>query len=324
MPPRPSCLAVGLNPAWQKILLFDRLAPGDVNRARRMLACPAGKSINTARALRLLDTDCAVATFLGGGTGNRIGEWLDHTGVERFTPRCAGATRTCTTLVSQEDGVVTEIIEPSPEVTATEMCELRKSLIPAVPRFDAVGLCGTWPPGADADVYVATARAARPDAVVVLDAWRNVAPVLEGRVDLLKVNASELRRLAAQEDLDQAARHVDVTWNVPWIAVTDGPGHAFLFGAGSRWTFQLPELPGVVNPIGAGDCTTAATLSRCAQLAATRDPLSPDILPETLAYALACACASCLEWLPACFDPARIESIRQGIRVERETLAWRR
>ncbi len=333
-PVRPGLLAVGLNPAWQKTLFFRRLQPGAVNRAGRIREEASGKGINFAHAVLQAGGRAQVAQFAGGATGARLTADLDARGIPHLSIPVAGATRVCSTLLSQEDRVTTELIEPSADIAAAEFAALRAAVLARIPGAAGVAVCGTFPPGVPMSFAVEIAAAARSCGIpLLLDAYRGVAPVLEAGVEILKINAAELRELTGTPDLDSAAatlmaRHP----GTGCLAVTDGSGPARLFLPGSAWEFRLPHLDGVVNPIGAGDCTSGVFLLRLTQAAAghstppsgTGRPCTPrlaalpaEAVAEAFREALACACASCLEEQPAAFSPAAARQIFREIAVVR-------
>ena len=49
-------IAAGLTPAWQQIMRFERLATGQVNRAREVAWCASGKVLNVGLALARFET----------------------------------------------------------------------------------------------------------------------------------------------------------------------------------------------------------------------------------------------------------------------------
>ena len=61
-----SVLCLGLTPAVQRTLVFERFAPGEVNRAVESHQTSAGKAVNTAVALAALGTPACVTGFNGG------------------------------------------------------------------------------------------------------------------------------------------------------------------------------------------------------------------------------------------------------------------
>lgn len=334
---RPHLLAVGLNPAWQKTLFFPEFQAGEVNRATRVTAHAGGKGIHCAYAVQQAGGRVTVAQFAGGVTGDWLLQDLAARQFAHLTASTAVPTRTCTTLIGERQRSMTELIEPAGAVQPHEATLLRQRLLAALPDVDGVALCGTFPPGVTPDFYAAIAAAARPHAVVLLDACKNILPVLEAGVDILKINAAELAELTGEADVAQGARALFARYPVAWLAVTAGPRRASLFCAASRpspdgtvpaargcrgWSFELPTLPDVCNPLGAGDCTAGVLLWQLVR------PAAADLLPgprsrlsdaaavtAAFAVALAAASASCTDPEPARFSAARATAIRQQIVV---------
>ena len=101
-------LAVGLNPALQKTLVFDRWERGQVNRAREILVSVGGKGQQFSRAAsHLIPGMVTLAQFLGGENGDRIGRMIEHAGVNQITVASAGETRCCLTVIDAAAGDAT-------------------------------------------------------------------------------------------------------------------------------------------------------------------------------------------------------------------------
>jgi len=317
-----NCLTVGLNAAWQTVLSFDRLTIGDVNRARAKHGCPAGKAVNAARALRIDGLRPTVAQVAGGPTGRTICAELERDGVPHITVETSAETRTATTVIDDAGQTVTELIEPSGTVSGAEVSAFLDRVGAALPGFDGVALCGTWPPGVPASVYADIARAARGRSVVLLDAWRDVAETLAVGVDILKVNAAEITTFTGIPDTVAAARHCIERFDVGFIVVTAGAKATSVISRTGAWKLSLPPLDTVRNPIGAGDCVTGILLARtsavhrCRRTAtgtALASVLADHEMVDAVADALAVGSASCLELLPAYFDPLAAARLRAGL-----------
>ena len=130
---------------------------------------------------------------------------------------------------------------------------------------------------------------------------------LSAGVRYLKINADELLSLTGASDPEAAA--LDLLNNCPLecAAITDGPSRAFIAWRGTAHRIFIPELPGVCNPLGAGDVCSGVMLS---ELATGADPL------QAFTAGLAAACASCLTQYAADFDRAEALRIRSGMRIE--------
>ena len=107
-------LVVGPNPAVQRVLRFDALELGGVNRASGLDQYVGGKGQGAALALQLWAPEegpHAVAQFLGGESGRYVESALAAAGLATITQQVAGPTRTCTTLL-HDGGTNTELIDP--------------------------------------------------------------------------------------------------------------------------------------------------------------------------------------------------------------------
>ena len=302
-------LVVSLNTAWQKTLHFGHLEYGDVNRARLAKECGGGKGVNVVRVLRMLGHHCMFAGFHGGETGALLKNEIVSSGAIDLSVKVQTKTRRCTTVISDDDGKVTELIEPSGDVSFSEAEELLNRIEKAVPNCSAVLFVGSVPPGTPDDFCEKVAEAANNCNVpFVLDAVAGLDALNHGCF-LLKVNAAELRKIAGVENLEEGASSVFRKFpKLNAIGVTDGANPAHLFKGGHHWIFKVPRLDKIVSPIGGGDCTDAILTLRIAQGA--------ENLPRAFAEALASATASCLTDTPSAFDPELAEKLTSAISIE--------
>lgn len=303
-------LAVGLNPACQRTLVFQRFTPGRVNRAESLLTTAGGKGIHFARAVhRVAPGRCATACFLGGDTGAFIRQALAGEGIPLVAREGSAPTRVCTSVLCRATDTLTELIDPSDPVRPEDAAALLEDILRMLPRLRGIALCGTFPPGVEASFYESIARN-KGGIPLLLDGYRGVGPTLAtGAVDILKINVHEVCELAGCAEVDAAAQHCLDRFQIGCLALTDGPGRAFLHTLdGPRWRFDLPALDRVVNPIGAGDTCAALMLWHLL------DGAAPE---EAFARGLAAASASCLHLEGARFDPADADRLREGIRISR-------
>lgn len=259
---------LGLNPAWQRYFALPFLQPGGVHRLPRAVEYASGKGINCAHALRRLGGHSCCVHFLGGSTGKAIGQELEALGQPQLACLCAEATRLCTTLAvagsAGDAGHSTELIEPSPVVSHAEQARLRALLEENWAAWKQVLVCGSFPLGCDGSLLQGLSLAGKRvyvDALQGLDSW------MEQGVELLKVNAGELKALFGRLGLEyplgnqpygEAARRLRALWPVRRLVVTCGADGAWLVDEKSDVYF-LPVLPEVSlrNAIGAGDAFLA-------------------------------------------------------------------
>ena len=310
--PRP-VLAVCLNPAWQKTLIFKHLAYGDVSRASQVKECGGGKGVNVVRVFKNLGLPVALAGFAGGETGRKMKTEIVESGAGALIVDTVGVTRCCITVISLDDSKVSELIEPSCTITDSEQAELKAMISAAIKDFGAVVFSGTVANGISPEYCAELAAIARQNGVpFILDAFKGILPMLETGVTLLKINTFELSQLADGADTqERAARLLERYPLVEGLAVTDGAAPAMLFTRDATWKVTVPRLPRVVSAIGAGDCCAAIMTRRISE------GIAKDEYPQAFAEALACASASCMTDTPSVFNTADAEEILKQTTIQK-------
>ncbi len=224
-------------------------------------------------------------------------------------------TRVCTTVLADEGEAkgVTELIGPAGEVDSDAVEQMKRTIRTVVPAYEGVAICGTCPPGVAGELYAAARENLTPEAVLLLDAARDVEQVLRQGVHVLKVNAAEIMTLTDRENVLDAGRDCISRWDVPVVVVTAGNERCRLFTRQANWWLEPPSVDGFINPIGAGDCASAVLLHQLLQKAAAaeiapdeavRGGLTDEALVAVFRSAVAAASASCACPLPGDFDPA--------------------
>lgn len=308
---RKNIIVLGLNPAWQKILLFHELIPGEVNRAVSVSYSPAGKGINFAKAAKNWGGNVAVCHFVGGVTGENIIRELKVRKIKDISVKITPPTRTCTTCLCEKKRETTELIEPSFQVSQTAVKSLKKAVMENLPLCAGVSLCGTYPKGVNPDFYADIAANARKRGIpVLLDGVSGIRETLEQGLEILKVNRSEFGVITGEKNIYKAAKSFFRKYDVQTVAVTAGPSTSYLFDRNVGYEFQLPDIPGIINPIGAGDTVSAVFF--CEYLKGTPPH-------EAFRLALGAGTASCLNLLPAEYKvgdalkiAARIKCVEKG------------
>ncbi|KAH9258792.1 hypothetical protein BSLG_001842 [Batrachochytrium salamandrivorans] len=241
-------LVFGLNPAFQATLHFEHYQFGKVNRAFRKCNSVGGKGQNFAIACGLYgDGDkLTVMQIVGGMTGRYIQAFLDERKIQHISINTRKATRTCTTILDERTGEMTQLIEPAARVDSTESNQLEQSIryvIENSPKIEAIALCGTLPPGLTGYIYTLIAQLKPPNVLLLLDAYQNTECLRTGHVDILKINAEEARLLALVDvdaDLFETGKKLHEMYKVTMIAVTNGPDQAYLFHVTSRSSDGAP------------------------------------------------------------------------------------
>lgn len=288
-------LVSGLNPAWQKTLVFDRLTLNEVNRAGTLRSIASGKGINFARAVSLWGkAGAAVLHPLGGITGKQIMDSLAQEGLSSVATATKNATRTCCTLMSSSDGTATEIIEPSGEISPEEYENLMMVAKMEIASADALAICGTYPPGIPEQCYAdLTAMAAKQKKPVLMDAYKGIGNALYSGVTILKINQGELLAMTGTDSVEAGIRKCLETYPLEIAAITAGKNYAYLGTREKIIRITVPQISNAINPIGAGDTCSGVFFS---------EYLSGTEPAEAFACGLCAATASCMTGTPAEYD----------------------
>ena len=302
-------LIMGANAARQKTLYFEKLLPGEVNRAVQMTEIPSGKGINFCRALTNWGRCCgAVIQFAGGDNGRFLVESLRQEGLENYTVNCVSPLRCCMTCIDRSTGSATELIEPSGAATAAECDEFVRCFEKNIADASGIAICGSLPDGTSPELYNRVAQVAVLNKLpLLLDFYKNVEPLLSLPGVTLKINREELGKLTSCSNVPEGLKKLFASTGIKQAAITDGAGKAYLAGDGILAVYSIPELPQVANPIGCGDSASAVFFS---ELLNGNDPV------EAFRFALGAASANAESWVPAEFDPARGKELAAKVKVE--------
>ena len=247
---RGDIVVVGLNAALQKRFILSndaKLVPGDVHRAVRVDTGCGGKGQDVAITLSCLqqvsglsednrDVDVSgsddgkiqLCQFVGqnDAAGKELHQLLvDRLGsnsVQDLTVRTKAPTRTCTSIVASDE--TTELVEPSGEISKSELAEMMKRIDDfycgggggdSQTQRAARGLCimGSVPPGIPNETYsniFTKIVRSNPHSVCVVDAVVGTADLFDAAATfnndsdpedeqspriVFKINASELCKL---------------------------------------------------------------------------------------------------------------------------------
>ena len=307
-------LCLGLTPALQRTLLFGALDINEVNRAKVVIESAAGKALNTARALSVLSMPVQVAGLNGGTTGRKIDAFLKSYGVTSVQTSMKPNTRICTTLLDQQRGTITELVEEAPNPGPAALKRFMNDNLESIFDASALVISGTLPPFVEETFYLTFVREAHMQGIpVVIDSHK--APllnVLPERPLLAKLNQHELaitfkRKITSEQQLLSCMKEL-IARGAQNVVITQGAKPTYLMTSnGKHWRLTPPKLDQVINPIGSGDCTTAGIVCKLLK----RRPL-----PEAIAFGLACGTANATTQTPADFDPRHAQALRKRVLIE--------
>lgn len=269
--PRQSVLVVCLNPTFQQTMVFPHLWEGEVNRSAEHYLDASGKGMNVARVLAQSGRSATLLTHLGGERVSEMLRLIGESGVEVAWADSGSEIRTCTTVINQEHGTTTELVqEPYPVRPETEgtILSLYGQLLPTC---QAVVFTGTRAPGYSQGLYPRmVGQAKRLNKIVVLDVkGRDLEESLQYGPDIIKPNLSEfsatfLPGQVVREQEDNENLRPMVAAIVARLYEQHGTRTILTRGAYPAWYYDGLELRDApterveaINTIGCGDAFTA-------------------------------------------------------------------
>lgn len=268
-------ITVTLNPAVDKTLRGSGIILGNVNRMEEVKNIAGGKGINVSKVLSSYGYKVKALGFAGGYSGDMIMNAVTDMGIENCFTRIEGETRTSINVIG-EDGYVTEILEPGPEVKEAEKQSFLDNYEKEIIDCDMVIISGSAPKGVESSFYVDLINIANKKGIkVLLDAsGDNLKKGMYARPFFLKPNIKELESLVGKklrtiEDVTQEAEQL-VEWGIKNVMVSLGSKgivYAYMDGDDIKSIFMEAPKMKVVNTVGSGDCVVAAfAMAQCEKL----------------------------------------------------------
>ncbi|MBD3672452.1 MAG: hexose kinase [Planctomycetaceae bacterium] len=304
-------LSAGLSPAWQRVMLFDDLQHGEVNRAREVFEFASGKVLNTAIGLHHLGCDVTCLSPVGGTPSAAIRDEFEEMQIDSRWIETQSATRTCITLLNETAGQTTELVENAEPIRAEELSSWIAQFRLLSKEADLVVFSGSLPAGVPRTILAELM--AEGDVPFVLDARNEeLISALPNRPLVIKPNREELgqtvgRELTETSDVIAAAEELR-TRGAQWVIVTDGPRPVIVVGPEVQCQVNVPAVERIINPIGCGDSLTAGLSAALSE---------GHTLVEAVKWGIACSQQNLGMLLPARLDRGLMLDDVASISVER-------
>jgi 1-phosphofructokinase family hexose kinase len=309
-------LCVSPNPSIDKRLTIPALVPGEIQRVRSVESLAGGKAAHVAMVLRTLGETPHWIGPCGGATGEELLHGLQALGIEPHVFPLKGSTRTNLELVDGA-GKVTEILEPGPKLSASELdgfVQACRNLFEKFAESALVLFSGSLPTGVPEDLYARLiAEARRAGCKTFLDAGgKALLSALQAGPDFVKPNAKEAAAALGTPvaSLKSAAEATEklCSLGARSVAISLGnEGLVYREGCDKGMIVSSAIAVEVKSTVGCGDSAFAGFAKGIA------DGLSDE---ETLKLAVACATANCLAKWPGAARIEDIQSFRNQIKVE--------
>nr|VFK57562.1 MAG: tagatose 6-phosphate kinase [Candidatus Kentron sp. TUN]VFK62909.1 MAG: tagatose 6-phosphate kinase [Candidatus Kentron sp. TUN]VFK65904.1 MAG: tagatose 6-phosphate kinase [Candidatus Kentron sp. TUN] len=321
-------LSVGLSPAWQKILVFDGMRRGQVNRAHTAKWCASGKVFNAGIAVHTLGGPGLAMAPVGGAAKKPMEEEFQALGMDSRLMETEAPTRVCTTIIDQADGSITELVEEGRPLSIAELERFHAAYREESRRAKVVVMMGSLPQGVPVSFYRELLQEVhRP---MVLDfRGEGLLSVLDLHPLVVKPNREELEKtvgysLNGEQALLDAMRSLNRK-GAKWVVITEGTAPVRVSSATEIYRIHplRIEAERIVNPIGSGDAMAGAmahaigngVINETIENGTTGNETS--IILAAVRSGIAAAAQNVRQLLPCRIDPAILMSEAEKIHIER-------
>lgn len=297
-------ICCGFTPCVQRIIEFEKVEKGSVNRAKKVTVGIGGKGANTARMIKQLGQEPVLYEFSGGANGSLLEDLLDDEGIDYRHLEVDGETRVCQTLLESGDPDATELVEEMPPISADDWLRMM-DLFKGINFSDKIlTISGKLPAGAPVDAYAQLCGlVGEHGGRVILDAQGDpLLLCLKHEPLVVKINEMELMQATGAGNV-QAGCGKLLAGGAQSVFITRGCKPAFYMD--SKQSFELvPADIVAINPIGSGDAVTAGL--------ATALNARKDIL-EALVEGMACGAANALNLISGMIRPEDVSRLREQV-----------
>lgn len=255
-------LTITLNPAVDKTYTTQSLTAGHVNRMRTALNIAGGKGVNVTKILRQYGCEVTATGFLGGYTGRFIEEELLRRGAECCFVQIDGETR-CNMNILADDGYVTEILEPGPQVLEQEQTLFMEQYEALLAECRLAVISGSAAGGVADDIYERLITIAHDKKIpVYLDSSGEcMRKGLLAKPYFIKPNWKELEylvghKIADREEIIEAARRLHREGIAKVVVSMGSKGLISVTDCGVL--YARAEGIEAVNTVGSGDSVVAS------------------------------------------------------------------
>lgn len=292
-------LTLTMNPCVDRTLWVEDF--GSEPESTELLS--GGKGVNVARVLTALGEDCVAVAPVAGETGTLFEKLARAEGISLKAVPVSGNTRTIDTYARISDCAQQVTRELGPALTEEDAQAVRRAVLVLLPQCSVLAVCGSAPCPTGAKLARELMETARAMGVRTLldSSGEALIEGVEARPDVLKINESELAQLlgASDDPLHGEATRLTVEKGVGRVLLTLGERGCVQY-LWEQAAFCPAPIIRPVNPVGSGDCFTAAWLH--AQIRGFSDD-------GAMALGCAAGAANALRFPAACITRADIESI---------------
>jgi tagatose 6-phosphate kinase len=258
-------LTITLNASIDRTTFINNFTIGKINRSDQPIESAGGKGLNVTRVLKILGVESVATGFIGGKSGERLEDLMNHEGFRHDFVKMNGNTRSCLAIVDKEKNNLTEINENGPKISNEELESLYKKVEELSSKAKITVISGSLPTSLPSDVYGNLITIAKKNgSTTFLDASRQALKDSIGSVPyMIKPNKTEAEELLGfelnnQEDWMKGIYFLTEYCSLACITFEDKG--CVIGNKREIYHASAPKIR-VVNSVGSGDSFLAGFIS---------------------------------------------------------------
>ncbi|MCX8056022.1 MAG: 1-phosphofructokinase family hexose kinase [Ignavibacteria bacterium] len=258
-------LTITLNPLLEKVLYFEKVERGKVNRARNYKINAGGKGINVSRQLNKFKIENLATGFLGGENGKRLKSILYKEEIKNSFQTISNETREGF-VVAEDSKFLESYFFPEPIVKSNEVDSFIDKTKKAILNSEMVIFSGSSPrfenPDDELRIFSELISFAEEnDKYVLVDVYgSHLSEVLKLKPDIVHVNLDEFQSsmklyLNTEEEVIKTIDEI-YKLGIKIFIITNGEKKFYAINHGFKYEVIPPEVE-TINPTGSGDAFMA-------------------------------------------------------------------
>jgi 1-phosphofructokinase family hexose kinase len=306
-------LCVTLNPIIDKNIYIDYLEKGKSAHSSSIQLIAGGKGNNVARVLQKFGINVMALNLLGGFEGKQLKNILENEHLPNVCTWIKGKTRNHLYIIEKNSKILTDIYEPSPDVSKKEKKLFLKKYRQLAIDSELVVLGGSSPcRELDDTFYEMIDYANKNEIKSILDTSGNaLASGIEAMPFLVKPNIEETEKITGKriENINEIIKALDFynSKKIRMVVISMGKNGAYIRSDKNIFKSSTPDIP-ALNPFGSGDCMVAGFIKGIVE--------GLDIV-DTIKIAMAAGTANVTRWDVAAITLDEIEKYIPKIKVEK-------
>lgn len=302
-------LTVTLNPALDKIISVQNFTFGALNPIEIKAVLAAGRGVDVAKVLRDLGHPVTACGFLGENHRSAYERLFLYRGINGAFTHINGQTRSNLYMID-ETGRETELLEPSPEISAAEWKSFSERLCQLAEGSEMVIIGGSVPQGITEQMF--------DEMLTKIDSY-NLPMILDTKSDMIGTICRHHPKLLTfnREKISQVVDSLALSDMIEYAASLRKDGAENTLISLDKDGALLVAPDGVFQATAPAISVKSSIGSGGAMMASFAESFSAGrSSAEALRYALAVSCANCLTMENAKILKADYDAILPQIKVQ--------